>query len=124
MQDVRRVFTNLEEATTSAKAAASGYRGTLRIVASDGTVKPRLSSWLARCCEEGPEIEIRLFDVSLAEQLRGLRKGHFDAGFACADAVSEDIAAQAIWQDMLMLAVALALRTATSESAIALTPER
>lgn len=105
LQDVRRVFSSLEQATAGAKAAASGYRGTLRIAASDGTVEPRLSSWLARCREEEPEVEIRLFDVPLSEQLQGLRKGHFDAGLARADAVGEDIAAQAIWQDTLMLAV-------------------
>ncbi len=105
LEQVRRVFNNLEQATASAKAAALGYGGTLRIAVSDGTAEPRLSAWLARCREEEPEVEIRLFDVPLAEQLRGLRKGHFDAGFARIDDVGEDIVAQAIWQDTLLLAV-------------------
>lgn len=43
--------------------------------------------------------------MTLAEQLRGLREGLFDAGFARTDDVGEGIVAQAIWHDPLVLAV-------------------
>lgn len=103
--DVRRVFATLELARCNVLAVASGSRGTLHIAVSDGAVGPRVSTWLARCREDEPEIEIRLVEVPLAEQLRGLRDGHFDAGLARTDDVGEDIASRAIWHDPLMLAV-------------------
>ncbi|MGB3288719.1 MAG: LysR substrate-binding domain-containing protein [Burkholderiaceae bacterium] len=103
--DVRRVFVTLELARSNVISLASGYRDTLHIAVSDGAVEPRLSAWLARCREEEAEVEVRLAEVSLAEQLRGLREGHFDAGLARTDDVGDDIAASAIWHDPLMLAV-------------------
>lgn len=105
LEDVRRVFATLELARSNLISVASGYRGTLHIAVSDGAVEPRLSAWLARCREEEPEVEVRLVEVSLAEQLRGLREGHFDAGLARTDGVGDDIATRAIWRDPLMLAV-------------------
>src|SRR3546814_195418 len=106
LQNVRRVFTSLDQATASAKAAAAGYRGTLRIAVSDGAAEPRLAALLARCREEDPEVEIRLFDVPLAEQLRGLRKGAFDAGFARSSETGDDIVAYSAWSDPLVVAMA------------------
>ena len=38
--EVRRVLTTLEQAMASTKAAATGYRGTLRIALSDGIAPP------------------------------------------------------------------------------------
>ncbi|MFT0546290.1 LysR family transcriptional regulator [Allopusillimonas ginsengisoli] len=106
LQDVRRVFASLDQATASAKATASGDRGTLRIAVSDGAAEPRLAALLARCREEDPEVEIRLFDVPLAEQLRGLRKGAFDAGFARSTQTGNDIVARSAWSDPLVVAMA------------------
>ena len=45
------------------KAAAHGYRGTLRIALSDGIALPRLATLLAQCREKEPEVEIRLFEI-------------------------------------------------------------
>lgn len=105
LEDVRRIFAMLEQARSNVESVATGHRGTLRVAVSDGTVEPRLSAWLARCREEEPEVEVRLVEVPLAEQLRGLREGRFDAGFACTDDVGADFATQAIWHNPLMLAV-------------------
>ncbi len=105
LEDVNRVFATLELARSNVIAVASGYRGTLHIAVSDGAIEPRLSAWLARCREEEPEVEVRLVEVPLAEQLRGLRDGYFDAGLARADDVGVDISARAIWHDPLMLAI-------------------
>jgi DNA-binding transcriptional LysR family regulator len=68
--EARRVLSTLEQAVASARAAASGYRGTLRIALSDGIAQPWLGTLLAQCREEEPEVEIRLFEVPLAEQVR------------------------------------------------------
>jgi len=105
LQDVRSVFSALEQARENVKAIAAGLHGTLRIAISDGTVDQRLSAFLARCREEEPEIEIRLTEVPLVEQLRGLRSGDFTIGFAHSAEVGEDNLAEPIWHDPLIVAV-------------------
>ncbi|MBS0495997.1 MAG: LysR family transcriptional regulator, partial [Proteobacteria bacterium] len=77
----------------------------LRIAVSDGAIDPRLSAFLARCREEEPEIEIRLSEVPLAEQVRGLRSGDFTIGFSHAADVGEGIVSEPIWQDPLVVAM-------------------
>lgn len=105
LQDTRRLFTVLEQARENAKAVAAGLRGSLRIAISDGAVDRRLSAFLAHCREKEPEIEIRLSEVPLAEQLRGLRSGDFAAGFAYTAEIDDDIIAEPLWRDSLVVAV-------------------
>ncbi len=69
LQDTRRLFTVLEQARENARAIAAGLRGSLRIAISDGAMDPRLSAFLARCRAEEPEVEIRLSEVPLTEQI-------------------------------------------------------
>ena len=105
LEDVRRVFTTIDQAKASVKAAANGYRGTLRIALSDGIALPRLATLLAQCREKEPEVEIRLFEKPLSQQLKGLRSGLYDAGLAQSDDVGEDIIAEPVWSDALVVAV-------------------
>ena len=105
LQDVRRLLTVLKHAQENVKAVAAGLSGSLRIAVSDGAIDPRLSVFLARCREEEPEIEIRLSEVPLAEQLRGLRSGDFSIGFAHTAEVGDGIVTEPIWHDPLMVAV-------------------
>ena len=105
LQDVRRVFAALKQAQENAQAVAAGLSGSLRIAVSDGAIDPRLSGLLARCREEEPEIEIRLSEVPLAEQLRGLRLGDFSIGFAHTAEVGDDILTEPLWHDSLVVAV-------------------
>ena len=105
LQDTRRLFTVLEQARENVKAVAAGLRGSLRIAVSDGALDPRLSAFLARCRAEEPEIEIRMSEVPLAEQLRGLRSGDFCIGFAHTADVGDGIVAEPIWQDPLVVAL-------------------
>ncbi|HBP0978935.1 LysR family transcriptional regulator [Comamonas sp. Y6] len=105
LQDSLRLFTVLEQAWENVKAVAAGLRGSLRIAVSDGATDPRLSEFLARCRAEEPEIEIRLSEVPLAEQLRGLRSGDFMIGFAHTANVGGGIVAEPIWRDPLVIAV-------------------
>jgi DNA-binding transcriptional LysR family regulator len=102
LQDVRRVFTALEQAKEGARAAAAGHCGLLRVALSDGATQPRLAALLALCREEEPSVEIRLSEVPLIEQLRGLRDGTFDAGFARSDEVGD---AYPLWREPLVVAV-------------------
>jgi DNA-binding transcriptional LysR family regulator len=105
LQDIRRLFTILDQAQENVRAVAAGFRGSLRIAVSDGAIDHRLSAFLAHCRAEEPEVEIRLSEVPLAEQLRGLRSGDFMVGFAHTADVGDDIVAEPIWHDPLMVAV-------------------
>ena len=105
LDEARRVLATLEQAMASTKAAATGYRGTLRIALSDGTDPLRLAALLAQCREEEPDVEVRLFEIPLAEQVKGLRGGLYDAGLAQAADVGEGIVVQSVWNDPLVIAV-------------------
>ena len=105
LKHVPRVFTALEQARESVKSAANGFHGQLRIALSDGITPSRLPALLARCREDDPEIEIRLFEVSLAQQLKGLHDDLYDAGFSMADEVGDGIIVEPAWEDELMVAV-------------------
>lgn len=105
LEHVPRVFTALQQARDSVKAAANGFHGQLRIALSDGITSSRLPALLAMCRQEEPEVDIRLFQVPLSQQLRGLQDDLYDVGFAQSDEVGEGIAAEAIWSDPLMVAV-------------------
>jgi DNA-binding transcriptional LysR family regulator len=60
---------------------------------------------LAQCREEEPEVEIRLFEMPLVQQVKGLRSDLYDAGFAQSAEVGEDIIAELVWSDPLVLAI-------------------
>jgi DNA-binding transcriptional LysR family regulator len=59
LEHVRRVFTVLEQARDSVKAAAHGFHGQLRVALSDGITPSRLPALLALCRQEEPEVELR-----------------------------------------------------------------
>lgn len=105
LEHVPRIFTALQQARDSVNAAANGFHGQLRIALSDGITPSRLPSLLALCRQEEPEVEIRLFEVPLSQQIKGLHDDLYDVGFAQSDEVGEGIVADAVWSDPLMVAV-------------------
>lgn len=105
LEHVPRVFTALQQARDSVKAAVNGFHGQLRVALSDGILPSRLSNFLALCRQEEPEIEIRLSEVSLSEQIKGLHDDLYDVGFAGSDEVGDGIIAESVWNDPLMVAV-------------------
>ncbi len=105
LEHVPRVFTALQQACDSVKAASNGFHGQLRIALSDGITPSRLPALLAMCRQEEPEIDIRLFEVPLSQQIKGLHDDLYDVGFALSDEVGEGITAEAVWSDPLMVAV-------------------
>ncbi|KSJ03931.1 LysR family transcriptional regulator [Pseudomonas aeruginosa] len=105
LENVPRVFTALQQARDSVKAAANGFHSQLRVALSDGIPPSQFSNFLALCREEEPEIEIRLFEVPLAQQVKGLHDDLYDAGFARSDEVGDGLIAEAVWNDPLMVAV-------------------
>jgi len=105
LKHVPRVFVALEQARDSAKSAASGFHGQLRIALSDGITPSRMPALLARCREEDPELDIRLFEVPLDQQIKGLRDDLYDVGFSMAEDVGDGIVVRRAWEDELMVAV-------------------
>lgn len=105
LEHVRRVLSALEQARDSVKAAANGFHGQLRVALSDGITPSRLPALLAMCRQEEPEVDIRLFQVPLSHQIKGLQDDLYDVGFAQSDEVGEGVVAEAVWSDPLMVAV-------------------
>lgn len=105
LDHVPRVFAALQQARDSVKAAANGFHAQLRIALSDGITPSRLPSLLALCRQEEPEVEIRLFEMPLSQQIKGLHDDLYDVGFAQSDEVGDGIVAEPVWSDPLMVAV-------------------
>jgi DNA-binding transcriptional LysR family regulator len=104
-EHVPRVFSALQQARDSVKAAANGFHSQLRIALSDGITPSRLPALLALCRQEEPEVEIRFFEVPLSQQIKGLHGDLYDVGFARADEVGDGLIAEPVWSDPLMVAV-------------------
>lgn len=105
LEHVPRIFTALEQARDSARAAANGFHGQLRIALSDGISPSRLPTLLAQCRLDEPEVDIRLFEVPLSQQIKGLHDDLYDVGFAQSDEVGDGILAEPVWRDPLMVVV-------------------
>lgn len=105
LEHARRVFSTLQQARDSVKAAANGFHGQLRVALSDGITPSRLPTLLALCRQEEPEVEIRFFEVPLSQQIKGLNDDLYDVGFAQSDEVGDSIVALPVWSDALMVAV-------------------
>ena len=105
LEHVPRIFTALQQARDSVQAAVNGFHGQLRIALSDGITPSRLPALLALCRQEEPEVEIRLFEVPLSQQIKGLHDDLYDVGFAQSDELGDGVVAQAVWSDPLMVAV-------------------
>ncbi len=105
LDHVPRIFAALQQARDSVKAAANGFHGQLRIALSDGITPSRLPALLALCRQEEPEVEIRFFEVSLSQQIKGLHDDLYDVGFAQSDEVGDGVVATPVWNDAFMVAV-------------------
>lgn len=105
LERVPRIFEALEQARDGVKSAVNGFHGQLRIALSDGITPSRLPALLARSREEEPEVEIRLFEVPLDQQLKGLHEDLYDAGLSMADEVGDGIVTTPAWEDELMVAL-------------------
>lgn len=97
----RRVQATVEQAVKSAKAAAQGYQGHLRIAFCDSLAQPRIATLLARSREDEPELEIRVFELPFAQQLKVLDDDLLDIGFALSSAVHDGLVAEPMWTDPL-----------------------
>jgi DNA-binding transcriptional LysR family regulator len=104
-EHVPRVFAALEQARSSVRAAANGCHDQLRIALSDGITPSRFPALLAQCRQDEPEVDIRLFEVPLSQQIKGLHDDLYDVGFAQFDDAGDGIIAMPVWRDPLTVAV-------------------
>lgn len=99
LEHVPRVFAALEQARASVRDVVAGYQGELRVALSDSLTPARLVALMALCREEEPDIAIHFSEVPLAQQLKGLREGLYDLGFAQCNNVGQGIVAEPAWHD-------------------------
>jgi DNA-binding transcriptional LysR family regulator len=105
LERVRRIFASIDQAKADVMAAATGYRGSLRVALSGGVAPWRLAALLAICRAEEPEVEIRLFQIPFSQQVRGLCDNLYDVGFAQWGDGGAEIIATAVWTDPLVVAL-------------------
>ena len=87
------------------QAAASGNQQMLRIALSDDISPQHLSALLALCREEEPDVTIRLYEVPLSTQHRGLLHDLYDTGFARSVLPQDGVQSLALWQCPLVIVV-------------------
>jgi DNA-binding transcriptional LysR family regulator len=105
LEHVPRVFAALEQARAGVKAVAAGYQDQLRVALSDGIAPARFTALLAQCRQDEPDVDIRLYEVPLSQQIRGLHDDLYDVGFAQSAEVGVGILAEPAWSDPLVVAV-------------------
>lgn len=105
LEHVPRVFAALTQACDSVRAISSGYQRQLRVALSDSISQARLTALLSRCREEEPDTEIRLYEVPLAQLLKGIEADLYDVGFAQSQEVGEALLVVQAWNDPVVVAV-------------------
>jgi DNA-binding transcriptional LysR family regulator len=100
-REARRVLLTVDQAIQATQSAAQGYQSQLRIAICDSLAQPRIASLLARSREEEPELEIRVFELPVRQQLTGLHNDQLDVGFALSNQVNEGLIAEPMWSDPL-----------------------
>ncbi|QAV47507.1 LysR family transcriptional regulator (plasmid) [Pantoea agglomerans] len=120
LEHVPRVFAALDQARGSVTAPANGFHAQLRIALSDGMMPARLPTLLAQGSQDGPEVDIRLFEVSLAKQIKGLHQDMYDVGFAQSNEVGDGILAEPVWHDPLAVAAWSQLASAAPDENFAI----
>jgi len=105
LEEARRIFAVVDQAKASVKGAATGYRGRLRVALSDGIPQSRLATLLAQSREQDPEVEICLYEVPSADQVRGLQDDLYDVGLTQSAKRIEGLVTIPVWQDPLVVAL-------------------
>lgn len=107
MDHVPRVFAAPTQARDSVRAVSAGYQRQLRIALSEDISQARLTALLSGCREEEPDTEIRLYEVPLAQQIKGLESDLYDLGFSQWTDVGEALSAVPAWSDTIVVVMPL-----------------
>ncbi|AZD86796.1 Transcriptional regulator, LysR family [Pseudomonas chlororaphis subsp. aureofaciens] len=104
--DARRLLSFLNSVRARTKAAKYGFRGHLRIALTDGLAQPRMTELLAKCREEEPLTDVRVFEMTVGEMVQALKFDQIDAGFTVhAGYQIEILIKDQVWTDRLVFAV-------------------
>ncbi|HCE6398067.1 MULTISPECIES: LysR family transcriptional regulator [Pseudomonas] len=104
-EEAYRMLTFMEGARTRVHAAARGFRGRLRIGLTDSLAQPRLTRLLARCREEEPLTEVRIFEMTVKEMMTALSHDQIDAGFTVHPEFDKGFVKKAVWTDRPVIAI-------------------
>jgi DNA-binding transcriptional LysR family regulator len=102
LEEARRVLSAFAQARTSAREAATGRKGRLRIGFAEGIAHPRLSHLLAGYRAQAGEVDLKIVQLPLEQQVKALHAGSLDAGFAFAPVRSNGIQADPVWVDQVV----------------------
>ncbi|NYT25939.1 LysR family transcriptional regulator [Alcaligenaceae bacterium] len=105
LRHVRRILPMMQQARDCTLAVANGYQRQLRVALSDALPPPCLPALLARCREQEPEVEVRMFEMPFSEQFRGLHDDLYDVGFNQVGSVGDGLVARPVWHDPLRVVV-------------------
>ncbi len=105
MEESRRVLAAVQQARSTVLAASQGYRGHLRVAISDALAQPRMTELFALCRDEEPEVEIRVFEMPVAQLLKALQQDEIDAGFTLFHEPGEGYATEPLWHDDVAIAM-------------------
>jgi DNA-binding transcriptional LysR family regulator len=105
LEHVPQIFAAIQQARDAVASVHGGYEGQLRIALSDGVSTPPLPRLLAQCRQAEPDLEIRVCEVPLAQQIAGLRDHLYDVGFAQCNDLGDGLVAVPVWHDPLVVAV-------------------
>ena len=99
LEEARRVLAAFAQARASARGAAKGRKGRLRIGFSEGVPQTRLSGLLARYRADADEVELKIAQMPFEQQVKALHTGSLDAGFSFASVKRNGLQADAVWVD-------------------------
>lgn len=101
LDEARHILRAVEQARTCARAAARDQRGQLRVGVSQGIAQLRLASLFAQWRDDEQELSVRIFELPVTQQVKGLRDGLLDVGFTMSSEGGEGTISEAIWTDAL-----------------------
>ena len=99
LEEARRVLAAFAQARASARGAAKGRKGRLRIGFSEGVPQARLSELLVRYRADAGQVDVKISQMAHEQQVKALCAGSVDAGLCFAPAARNGIQAQAVWVD-------------------------
>ena len=102
LMEARQVLSAIAQARASARGAATGRKGRLRIAFAEGIAQPRLSDLIAEYRKEAAEVEVKVTEMPLQQQVSALHAGSLDAGFAFAPVNNNGIQTDPVWVDPVM----------------------
>ena len=99
LEEARRVLAAFAQARASARGAAKGRKGRLRIAFSEGVPQARLSELLVRYRADAGQVDVRISQMAHEQQLKALCSGSVDAGLCFTPTARNGIQAEAVWVD-------------------------